>query len=367
MAEPLKYLYNPFFFESIIPVLRDQLPPFDERKFIFSVFDEKWPDLELKQRVRYIAVALRKFFPEHYPEAVIELIDLVKAFRRKEFREQGFELIFLADFIEVFGQDYFAESMAAIEEVTKLVSAEFAIRPFLMKYPEKSLLYMLSWANNENQNVRRLASEGLRSRLPWAMGVPWLKAKPEKILPVLESLKRDPSEYVRRSVANNLNDMAKDHPSLVLKIVKSWKGEHPLTDQVIRHGSRTLLKKGDPKILQLHGINPKSSVQICSFSLHTGRVKIGEALGFTIEIKNKETTPTKFKLDYAIDYLTATGRKSMKVFKLREDVFPVDEMIQISKRQSFENFTTRKHFKGRHCIHILVNGQKAISQEFDVC
>jgi 3-methyladenine DNA glycosylase AlkC len=367
MAEPLKNLYSPLFFEKILPVFQEVLPAFDEHDFVFRVFDTRWPDLELKQRVRQITLALRPFFPEAFPAAVPLLKKLVQAFTDHNYRQQGFQLIFLADFIEVFGLDHFEESMDAIEEVTKLVSAEFAIRPFLLSKPDKSIHYMLRWSTHDHAHVRRLASEGCRSRLPWAIGVPWLKQKPETVIPILQNLKADPSEYVRRSVANNLNDIAKDHPEIVLQIAGSWKGHHPNTDQIIRHGCRTLLKKGNPGVLRMHGIDPKSKIKVGLFSLSASEVKIGDDLAFRLEIRNQEAVATKFRIDYAIDFLTGTGKTSTRIFKLKEDVFVPRKTVTILRKQSFRNLTTRKHYAGKHAIHILINGQKACTRPFMVC
>jgi 3-methyladenine DNA glycosylase AlkC len=174
MAEPLKNMYSPFFFEKLCPILNETIPGFHCNRFIHCVFDSHWPDLELKQRVRQITNVLHHFLPPHFPEAVKILITLSKRLRT-EFRGQGFALIFLADYIEVYGLDHYDQSVQAMEEITQLVSAEFAVRPFLIRYPEKMMQQMRAWAAHEADSVRRLASEGCRPRLPWAIQVPFLK------------------------------------------------------------------------------------------------------------------------------------------------------------------------------------------------
>lgn len=366
MAEPLKNLYNPAFFEKICPVLREIIPGFNERKFIYAIFDERWPDLELKERVRHISKALHTLLPQSYPEAVKLIVSLAQKFRSAEIREQGFEMIFLPDYIEVFGQQHFHESMEAIEEVTKLVSAEFAIRPFLLHHPEKCFAYLRRWAMDNNPNVRRLASEGCRPRLPWAMGIPALKKDPAPIFPILEKLRCDPSEYVRKSVANNLNDIAKDHPQQVLALVAQWAGKHAHTDWIIKHGCRTLLKKGDQAALTLHGINPAGKAGIATLELKQKKIRVGDYLEFQFDFTCKEKLPSKFRLDYAIDYITSTGKISTKIFKIEEAVFDPKKSILFKRKQSFQNFTTRKHYTGKHTISILVNGRKIISEQFHV-
>jgi 3-methyladenine DNA glycosylase AlkC len=367
MAEPLKNMFNPAFFEKLCPVLTQSIPGFDCRDFIYRVFNNTWPDRELKERVRHIAVVLHHFLPKDFRLASAMLAKLAGALIKNEIREQGFETIFIPEYILVFGCDYPDESLSALEEITKLVSAEYAVRPFIMRYPEKTMAKMLAWSQHADANVRRLSSEGCRPRLPWAMGIPFLKKDPQPILPILENLKVDPSAYVRRSVANNLNDIAKDHPDLVLSIVKKWQGKNPNTEWIIRHGCRTLLKRGDENALTLHGFNPGSRSRLISFTLPKKKVRIGDKLNFAFDFINQEKSPANFRLEYAIDYITSSGKTSRKIFKISENNFIPGQPVSIQRKQSFKNFTTRKHFKGKHFITILANGKKLAGKEFIVC
>jgi 3-methyladenine DNA glycosylase AlkC len=364
MAEPLKYMYNPEFFERLCPTLRKTIPTFDCQHFIRLIFNNQWPDLELKQRVRHISNCLRHFLPEHFPDAIKDLVRLSKNLLADGNREQGFQIIFIADYIEVNGVDFPNESLAAMESVTQLVSCEFAIRPFLIRYPEMTMSQMLKWSKHSHASVRRLSSEGCRPRLPWAMGVPHLKKDVSQILPILHHLKADESEYVRRSVANNLNDIAKDHPQIVLDLIRKWKTNDPNTSWIIRHGCRTLLKKGNNDVLNFHGFDPKSKSSIPSLNLPKAKVKIGDVLNFNFHFVNREKKPTAFRLEYAIDYLTSSGKISRKVFKITENKFDPGKKIEIKRKQSFKNFTTRKHYKGKHQITILANGKKLAAKEF---
>lgn len=367
MAEPLKNMYNAGFFEKLCPVMNTAIPGFDCRDFIYRIFNNQWPDLELKERVRHISLALHHFLPTDFAKACEVLVSLSGQLRKSEAREQGFANIFVPDYIEVFGVEHPEESLVALGEITKLVSAEFAIRPFLLRYPESTMKQMLIWSKSSHASVRRFSSEGCRPRLPWAMGIPALKKDPKNILPILENLKEDPSEYVRRSVANNLNDIAKDHPDLVLDLVKQWQGKNPNTDWIIKHGCRTLMKKGNQSALNLHGFDPKKKSVIRALSLKKTKVKIGEYLNFDFAFVNREKDPASFRLEYAIDYLTATGKRSRKIFKIAENTFGPGEWIKIQRKQSFKNFTTRKHFKGKHHLTILANGKKLAAKEFIIC
>jgi 3-methyladenine DNA glycosylase AlkC len=357
-------MYNTLYFERLCPVLKECIPGFDCRDFIFRVFNNAWPDLELKERVRQITHALHHFLSVDFPTAANELVMIADRLMEVD-RAQGFANIFLPDYIEVYGQDHPDESLKALEQITKLVSGEYAIRPFIIKYPQKAMSCLYNWSQHPDANVRRLASEGCRPRLPWAIGLPKFKADPTPILPVLENLKADPSEYVRKSVANNLNDIAKDNPQTVLSIFRQWHGTSPHTDWILRHGCRSLLKKGHEEALSLHGFNPGSRAAIQELKL-SKKLRIGDFLSFSFAFINGEKSAMPFRLEYAIDYPTSSGRFSKKVFKLRESTFPAGTPVSIERKQSFKDLSTRKHFKGAHRLTILANGKKLAGAEFMV-
>jgi 3-methyladenine DNA glycosylase AlkC len=178
MADPLKFMYNPQFFDRLCPVLKDTVPSFDERRFIHLVFDKIWPDLELKQRSRQITQALHQFMPTEFFKAAEIIMTISKTLLKKKEKEQAYPFIFLPEYIELYGLEDFKTSMKAIEEVTRLVSAEFAIRPFIVRYPDAAMKQMVSWTKHKDASVRRLASEGCRPRLPWAPGLPEFKKDP---------------------------------------------------------------------------------------------------------------------------------------------------------------------------------------------
>ena len=277
-----------------------------------------------------------------------------------------FEYGFLPDFIERFGLEQPDISIPALEQMTRWTSAEFAVRPYLRDYPERMYQQMQAWAWHRSPLVRRLATEGFRPRLPWGMGIPVLKKNPEIILPVLEQLKNDPTETVRRSVANNLNDISKDHPELVLEIADRWLGAHPDTDWVVRHACRGLLKKGHSTALKLFGFDPDLSVISISNFQHDASVIIGERFYFDFVLRNTGKKATMVRLEYAIDYQTLSGKISKKVFKISEFEIAPGEEKHFSKNQRFQDFTTRKHYPGSHRLAILVNGQEQANGTFEV-
>lgn len=364
MAEPLKYMYNPEFFDHLCKVLEKTIPNFDDIRFIHAVFDTDWPELELKQRTRKVTLALHHVLPKDFNKAAQCLVHIAKAYLKTKYDKPIYPLIFLPDYVEVYGLDNFDRSMDALEQITQLISAEFAIRPFIVKYPKKAMLKMEQWSKHNNHHVRRLSSEGCRPRLPWAMGLPAFKQNPSPILPILENLKKDKSEYVRRSVANNLNDIAKDHPEIVLKIAKQWKDVSPETNWILKHGSRTLLKQGRAEALDFHGFNPNLKTQVAALKINSKKIKIDQVGEFSFNVSNQEKKKAQLRIEYAITFLTSTGKFSRKIFKVSEKEFlPEEEKIFIRK-QRFTDFTTRKHFPGKHKLEVIVNGRCKTSLDF---
>lgn len=363
MAEPLKNIYNDSFFDKFLA----DLPEIDPSVFRAKIYDLEWANRELKQRMRHIALVLGDLLPNHFSDAAAILLKFVERARPKQRSEMNFEYMFLPDFIEIFGLDDFETSVKTMTGLTQFTSCEFAVRPFLIRYGDKMMQQMYEWSWHEHPMVRRLSSEGARPRLPWAMAVPSLKQNPLPILPILETLKDDESETVRRSVANNLNDIAKDHPQIVIDIVEKWRGLSPSVDWVIKHGSRTLLKRANTQSLQNFGFHADIPIEISDFFIDKRSLHLGDSLLFRFSIKN--TSPTegvKVRLEYAIDYVKANGTTSQKVFKITEKVFNPVEFITYSKKIVFKDLTTRKHYAGQHTISLIVNGIEKNKAHFKI-
>lgn len=260
MAEPFKNMYNKQFFDLFTKDLRLVIDDFDAHGFVSQIMDDEWEGRELKQRWIHITSILKKFLPADYKEAIakiLELLDHVKS-TRSDFSvidDTKFGLmleygVILNNYVEQYGLDDYETSVKAIEKITQFTSCEFVTHPFIIKYPDEMMKQMLVWSKHGHWGVRRLASEGCRPRLPWAMALPNLKKDPTPIIPILENLKNDPARFVRLSVANNLNDIAKDNPEIVIDLAKKWKGESKEVDWIIKHGCRTLLKQGNPEFAQ---------------------------------------------------------------------------------------------------------------------
>lgn len=347
MAELLKHRYSKAYMATLAAALARAEPHFDRAGFVRAVLGTGWPRLELKQRMRRIAETLHAFVPGDYRRQLATLVRIAPEF-------DGFEAMVFPDFVEVYGLDNFATSVAALERFTQYSSSEFAVRPYLVRYQERMVAVMRKWAGHRSEHVRRLASEGCRPRLPWAMALPQFKRDPAPILPILEALRDDPSEYVRRSVANNLNDIAKDHPDLVLEVAHRWLGRSPATDRLVRHACRTLLKRGDQRALRLFGEHDEVAVAVTGLRLAAARIPIGADLEFSFVVRAE--TETRARIEYAVDFVKGNGAASRKVFQVGTKALAAGVALALARRHRFRDFSTRKHHPGAHRITILVNG-----------
>ncbi len=331
-------------------VLKEVYPEFDSDSFLKAVCDENWAECALKAKMRHTTICLYQFLPKDFSIAVEILKSIVP-------KVTGFESIVLPDYVEVYGQDFWDISLPALGVLTKCGTSEFAIRSFLNKDLELAMKFMNNWADNEDFKVRRFASEGCRPRLPWGLGVPALKTDPTLILPILEKLKNDPEEFVRKSVANNLNDISKDHSELVLDICKRWQGHSKNTDWIIKHACRTLLKQGNKRAMLLFGFANPEKMKVENLIISNRSPKIGEDIIFSFNLNLKTDNKQKVRIEYIIHFVKISGRTSPKVFQLKE-VEMNPGLQNISKKHSFKNLSTRKHNAGEHKLEIIINGIK---------
>ena len=360
MAEQLKHWISKELISKLAAEIAKIQAGFDHEQFVQLVYGDDWESLELKQRIRRITESLGATLPEYYPKAVDTLDKVVH-----HFDGQLFAMVF-PDFVEVYGVDNYETSISKLASFTQYMSSEFAVRPFIIKYPEKMMAQMLEWADDTNHHIRRLASEGCRPRLPWAMALPEFKKDPAPVLPILEKLKEDPEEYVRRSVANNLNDISKDHPDLLLNIARNWMGSNPQTDKLLKHACRGMLKKGDARFMVLFGFSDPKNISVPKLKVNTPKVKIGEDLKFSFDILSRDKSDSNIRVEYAIDYMKSNGKHSTKVFKITENKYPLGEPTTLERKQSFKDFTTRKHYPGTHAVAIIINGVEKAKQSFEV-
>ena len=364
MAEStlLKDILNKDYLQKLAADIKTAYAPFEANAFVESVMDETWDNLELKARGRHITLNLGKFLPKDYKES-ISIIDKIVIHQGSWL--DGFAMFF-PDYVEVYGQDEenWDTSMAALARYTIHASAEFAVRPFIINHEECMMAQMLAWASHEDENVRRLASEGCRPALPWAQALNSFKKDPSPVLPILEKLKNDSSLFVRRSVANNLNDISKTHPDLVAKIARKWYGENENVNWVVKHACRTLLKKGHRDVLAIFGYDSTDNFTVSGFTLEANKIAIGGDLQFSFEITAKNTA--KVRLEYAIDFVKANGKTSRKIFQISESLMKENQKKRYDKKHSFADLSTRKHYPGEHAICLIVNGEEQDNIQFDV-
>lgn len=369
MGEPLKT----FFSRTLVRRLADDLarvhPHFPVRAFTQDAC-RGLDDLELLDRGRHIARALVRHLPPAYPDAIeILLASLGPEHASDELLGAGMAPFFYLPhtiFVAERGLDDFDLSMRAQYELTKRFSAEASIRPYIAKDPERALTHLASWATDSNAHVRRLVSEGTRLRLPWAPRVAWLDRHPERVLELLELLKDDASTMVRRSVANNLNDLGKVWPELLIRTARAWLEDvSPERQALVEHALRSAVKRGDTKALQLLGFGQAPRVSVEAVVFTPRRVRIGERVTMTFRLKSRSARPQRLLVDVAVHFVKARGA-APKVFKLgRFDAGPHEE-IEMKTSFSLAVHTTRVPRPGRHAVDVLVNGQAIRAGTFDV-
>ncbi|MCP4964953.1 MAG: DNA alkylation repair protein [bacterium] len=345
----------------IVMAVAEVRPGLDVEEVVGCIFDDDWEDRALKQRVRHIAMTLRSVLPDDYAEALAVMR------QAGELVQSGTMTVWcFNDFVEEYGVDDPDLSIPALEQFTKLASAEFAVRPFIKRYPDRMTDQMLVWANSDDANVRRLASEGFRPRLPWGMGIPALKTDPGPILPVLEVLYRDPSEVVRRSVANNLNDISKDHPAVAVETLARWDDGSDEVTALTKHALRTLLKAGDRSAMALLGFSDQPQVRVSGLQMTPEIAAVGTSVHVEFSVTSTAQAPQWLMLDYAVVFQNASGTGSRKVFKGKVVEVDPAEVVEIKRKISLQQMTTRRILPGPHVVQVQVNGAVLASVGFDV-
>lgn len=366
MAEPLRNSYGSDVPRRIAGMVAAVHPDFPATQFLTDALDG-YDALELTPRARRITAALARHLPSE-PAAAIEI--LIASLGPKTERLQGMEpFIYLPHvyFVAEHGLDCFETSMRAQYELTQRFTAEFSIRAFLDRHPERTLERLHSWAVDPSAHVRRLVSEGTRPRLPWAPRLRRFQQDPGPVLELLELLKDDVEEYVRRSVANNLNDIAKDHPDRVVDVCARWmKDASEHRRRLVRHALRTLVKQGHPEALALLGYDGGSPVTVAELRITPSRPAIGERVRIEIMLHNETRAAEAALVDIRVRFVKSKGGVGPKVFKGGEVVLDPGETAAIRKTISLAQHTTRTHYPGRHEVEVLVNGTSRTAGSFDV-
>ncbi len=260
----------------------------------------------------------------------------------------------------------FDASMVLLSEITCRFTSEFAVRPFILADQDRAMAHVRRWSRHANPHLRRLASEGARPRLPWGVRLTPFVEDPTPLLPVLETMRDDPSEYVRRSVANCLNDIAKDHPDLVADIARDWlSGASPERARLVRHACRTLVKQGHPGALDALGFGP-IDLNLTRISLKASEVTLGGVLEFEVTLHSLEASERRVALDYVIHHRKANGGTTPKVFKWKVPRIGAGEILSLSRRHPIRPITTRVYRNGTHRVEIVANGVLLGGADFEL-
>lgn len=366
MAEPLKYLLNDTVPPRIAAMVRRAWRKFDTTAFLQQV-QPGYESLELMARGQRIAQALQTHLPQDVPRALGVLVDSMDppmgldAAGEPDAGDRPYSaFLYLPHsiYIGTHGLPHFEAAMAAQHALTQRFTAEFCIRPYLLHHQGATLARLRDWAQDDNAHVRRLVSEGTRPRLPWAPRLPAFQNNPQLALPLLDALKDDPSSYVRRSVANHLGDIAKDHPDLAVGTARTWlQGAPAPRETLVRHGLRFLIKRGDAAALAALGVGHAVALDVRAARVLPARARIGDKVRIEVELHNPTPQPQRVLADLKVHYVKAHGGTAPKVFKLQTlDIAP-GATVAVGKTLSLQQMTTRIHYPGAHQVELVLNGR----------
>ena len=335
------------------------------RKDVFPVLEE----LELKDRVRHLITVMSLHLPSSFTETASILGSLRDHWIADDHDNQlqVFAAWPLIDYVAVHGLNHPDIALPLLRYLTPLFSAEFAIRSFLEVHNEQTYNQMLLWCMDADAHVRRLASEGIRPRLPWGKQLSRYIREPQPVITLLENLKDDPSDYVRRSVANNLNDISKDHPELVIETCERWMTEKVAARQwIIRHATRSLVKSGHPGVFPLLGFTRNPKLEVSAPRLSTRHLLLGDSLDISTSIASASQQSQHVVVDYAVHYARSKGKSTAKVFKWKNLRIKPGQTVTLKKSLPFKKISTRRHYPGAHKIEILVNAIPHATEEFEL-
>lgn len=340
-------------------------PGFETARFEARVM-ERLPELELKARIAWIAECLEEAMPGDLSvvgpairNALPPPLDPTKS-------DDDFgSFIFapLGEWVVNTGLEDPDRGLDLLREITQRFSMEWAIRPFLNRWPDLVLSRMEGWAEDDHYHVRRLVSEGTRPRLPWGQGV---SLPLDAGLPLLDRLHGDPTRFVTRSVANHLNDITKKEPDLVLARLADWRDQGRQADKELAwmtaHALRGLIKAGHPGALEMLGFDAEADLG-CKLRLGQDSLRIGEALDIGCEITGAQAMPVL--VDYIIWFAKPDGGQRSKVFKLKQAKLTAGKSLILQKNHRLKgDATTFRLSPGPHAVGIQVNGKLRARADF---
>ena len=374
MPEPFKEFFNTTLITDLSAHLTRVWGRFPAADFM-AMATAGLADMELKARASHIASALDQCLPASFTQAAKILVKSLhpnpvaplSELRMNAEGVRGWAVMPMAEYVARKGIAEFDLGLEVLKELTKRFSAEFAIREFILADQTRAFKTLLQFSRDDNFHVRRLASEGARPRLPWGKQLPQLMRNPNPLWPIIEPLMSDPHDYVRRSVANNLNDIAKDNPHLVIeRLAKWWPQADNQQKRLLKHACRTLIKNGDLTTLKIMGFD-KPKVIVEKMILSADKVDIGDSVDLTVTLKSTSKSVQKILLDYVVFYKKSNGKNTPKVFKWTATELHPGASVKYTKRLSFKTVTTRTLFSGEHSVAVQVNGQNLAQCHFLLC
>ncbi len=362
-SSAFKNLINPQSVREIGELLGSARPAFRVDAFVAEAV-AGLESLELKARVKHVAAALRRALSEDWGDALDHVVKaLPPPMDGTDNVTAGLALWPLCQLVEDFGVDEPVLSLAAMPALTQRMSAEFAVRPFIQRHPELAFDALRRWASHPNVHVRRLVSEGSRPRLPWGLRLRAIQDDPQLTIPLLRLLVDDPELYVRRSVANHINDISKDHPAVAIALCRELLATP--TDErtwLVHHALRGLIKAGDLDALEVVGIGPP---KLSAVELRVEpTVTVGSKLQLAVSFRS--LTDQKLVIDYILHRRLKSGKLSPKTFKWSTRTTRADQQVELTKAHSFRVVTTRVHYPGRHAIELMINGRRQGRVEFEL-
>ncbi|MFT5680214.1 MAG: 3-methyladenine DNA glycosylase AlkC [Myxococcota bacterium] len=364
MPEPFKNFISPASMAQLADGLFTGTPTFPRDAFLAAAIDGLEP-LELKARVRHVARALHASLPKDWDTALAVLLaGMGPPLPDDTEVSAGFRYWPVLTVVEEYGLAHPAASLAALKEMTKRFSAEFAVRPYLIAHPDLAFSTLTRWCDDSDVHVRRLVSEGSRPRLPWGQQLPASIADPSRGIVLLERLVDAPERYVQRSVANHLNDIAKDHPDRAAKLASDWSAVVGRA-WTVRHGLRTLLKQGHAGALAVEGYGPLvgTASGVCA---SPKVVVLGGSVRVSARIVSTSKTPQKLMVDVVVGLVKKNGTRSGKVFKGAKKVLAAGEVWAFEKVIGLKKVTTRRYYSGVHAVGVQVNGTVVGTAEFEL-
>lgn len=370
----MKNVFNREKIKFCAQALARQIVDFDVDGF-YQLASHNIDQHELKERGHQVFIALKHFLPGDFEQAISVLLATLQPvadnqdltdFTTDANDVAGWMILPYSEYAGEMGHAHHAVALDALKQMTKRFTSEFGIRSLFIAQPETTLDVVRSWLVDPCHHVRRLATEGCRPLLPWAQQIPQFKNNPASILFILEALKDDESEYVRRSVANNLNDIAKHHPELVADVVSQWSQNATKNRQrLIKHASRTLIKQGHIKTLETFGYRAPDEL-VVEFLIANNVVQLNDRLEMQLQLTNQSNKPFKVLLDFIIDHQKANGKLTPKVFKWKELTLAAGQSIRLEKAHHIKPINTRKYYAGEHQVAVQINGQTFAKTRFDL-